>query len=115
MLKGRRGSTESRDTCDFFGVTGTNSTSLWSIRSERGLVYECVDDGFVGEGGVFDVVDEDDKDVADDEDDEDDREELLEVNESSEPDDAFRSPCAKYWNLIGVSMNGEGDRGVASN
>ncbi|SRR6266702_2065030 len=84
------------------------------MRSERGLVNECVDDGFVGEGGVFDVVDEDDKEVLDDEDDEDDREESLEVNESSEPDDAFRPLCAKYGNLIGVSMNGEGDRGVAS-
>lgn len=84
------------------------------MRSERGLVYECVDDGFVGEGGVFDVVDEDDKDVLDDEDDEDEREESLEVNESSELDDAFRPLCVKYWNLTGVSMNGEGDRGVAS-
>ena len=78
-------------------------------------MYECVDDdGFVGEGGVFDVVDEDDKDVVDDEDDEDDRKESLELNESSELDDAFRLLCAKCGNLIGVSMNGEGDKGAAS-
>lgn len=89
------------------------STSLCSIRSERGLVYECVD-GFVGEGGVFDVVDEDDKDVLDDEDDEDDRKESLEVNESSELDDAFRLLGAKSGNLIGVSTNGEGDKGAAN-
>lgn len=53
-------------------------------------------------------------DVVDDENDEDEREESLEVNESSEPDDAFRALCVKYWNLIGVSTNGEGDKGVAS-
>jgi hypothetical protein len=52
-------------------------------------------------------------DVLDDENDEVVREESLEVNESSEPDDAFRPLCVQYWNLIGVSMNGEGDKGVA--
>jgi len=51
---------------------------------------------------------------VDEEDDDDDWEESFEVNESSEPDDAFRPLCVKYWNLIGVSMNGEGDNGVAS-
>ncbi|SRR6266404_3208736 len=87
------------------------------MKSERGLVHgvdDGVDDGFVGEGGVFDVIEEDDNDVLDDEDDEDDRDESLETNESSEPDDGFRPLCAKYWNLTGESMNGEGDRGVAS-
>lgn len=53
-------------------------------------------------------------DVLDDENDEAEREESLEVNESSEPDDAFRLLCVKHWNLIGASMNGEGDKGVAS-
>lgn len=62
----------------------------------RGFAYKCVE-GFVGEGGVFGVVDENlawtgvDSEVDDDAEVDDDREEPLEVSESSELDDALRS------------------------
>jgi hypothetical protein len=83
------------------------------MRRVRGFAYECVE-GFVGEGGVFGVVDgslawtgvdEDDSDVDDDAEVDDDREEPLEVNESSEPDDAFRLLWRKYLGFVE-----EGDR-----
>jgi hypothetical protein len=57
VFDNRTGSIPTPDACDFLGVTGTKSTSLRSMRSERGFGYECVD-GFVGEreGGVFGAV-----------------------------------------------------------
>ena len=82
----------------------------------RGFAYDCVED-FVGEGGVFGImdknlvwvgVDEDDSDVDDDSDLDDDLEEPLEVKESSELDDALRLLCGKYLGFVG---EGDGDTG----
>lgn len=84
----------------------------------RGFAYECAE-GFVGEGGVFGLVDEvlvwdgvdvDDSDVEDDIEEEDDREEpSLEANESSELDEALRLLWGKYLDFD-KEPNGEGDR-----
>jgi len=85
------------------------------MRRVRGFAYECVE-GFVGEGGVFGIVDnnlswtgveEDDRDVDDDAEVDADREEPLEVNESSELDDALRPLGKMYPGFVG-----EGDRGT---
>jgi len=88
------------------------------MRRVRGFAYECAE-GFVGEGGVFGVVDEvlvwpgvdvNDSDVDDDIEEDDAREELpLEVNESSELDDALRLPWGKCLGFA-KEPNGEGDR-----
>lgn len=83
------------------------------MRRVRGFAYECVE-GFVGEGGVFGVmdenlartgVDEDDSDVDDDAEVDDDREEPLEVSESSELDDTLRL----FWRKYGFVEEGDKD------
>lgn len=74
--------------------------------------------GFVGEGGVFGImdeglewidVDEDNSEVDDDPEEDDDREESPEVKDSSELDDALRPLCEKYVGFAKDS-NGEDDR-----
>ena len=78
------------------------------MRRLRGFAYDCAE-GFVGEGGVFGIMDEDlewtgvkeeDSDVDDDAEVDDDREEPLEVKESSELDDALRPLWGKYLEFV---------------